>query len=85
MSEPFSAVNREKCRESVLAEGPACQSSPRIQPLFAPFPVIRNRELSGNSFPYPATVFPSQAALFKARKLRGCTSVFSIRGDCSGG
>lgn len=33
-SEPFSAVNREKCRESGLAGGPACQSSPRIQLLF---------------------------------------------------
>jgi hypothetical protein len=47
MREPFSAFNREKYRESVLADGPACQLSPRIQPLFAHFPVIRNRELSG--------------------------------------
>ena len=71
MCEPFSAVNREKCRESVLAEEPSCRSSPRIQPLFAPFPIDRNRELSGNSFPCPATVFPSQAALLRSPKLRG--------------
>jgi hypothetical protein len=38
MCEPFSAVNREKCRESVLAEGAACQSSPRIQLLFCSIP-----------------------------------------------
>jgi len=38
MCEPFSAVNREKCRESVLSEGPTCQSSPRIQLLFWSIP-----------------------------------------------
>jgi hypothetical protein len=38
MCEPFSAINREKYRESVLLEGPACQSSPRIQLLFCHIP-----------------------------------------------
>jgi hypothetical protein len=38
MCEPFSAVNREECRESVLSEAPACQSAPRIQLLSCSIP-----------------------------------------------
>jgi hypothetical protein len=46
MREPLSVVNREKCRESVPEAGPTCQPSPRIQLHLAPFPSVRNRELS---------------------------------------
>jgi len=48
MSEPFSAVNREKYRESVLAEGLLASRRREFSAYYAPFPVIRNRELSGN-------------------------------------
>lgn len=51
MCEPFSAINREKCREIRHIGGTCLPVAARIQCLFGPFPANRNRELSGNILP----------------------------------